>query len=192
MTNWWYFLYFSQKIGCDISCRLSSLEKKKGFEISCKLSPPETICIKCHILFFWGENKKHISMSSAENFTQTDKGKRWMNKPLREISDLKIFAFLLSHGQLEAISFLLQQSHLRRNFRNPFLFHLSGLPLEMAANTFTIDLSLFEVFPYTWTLEALIKNTSDYILKTIFPRKEGLTIQVKHLLDFHFTYTTSL
>ena len=32
-----------------------------GFEISCKLSPMETICMKCQILFS-GENKKKISI----------------------------------------------------------------------------------------------------------------------------------
>ena len=44
MTNW-YFSYFSQKT---------------GFDISCKLSPKETICMKCQTLFS-GENKKNIS-----------------------------------------------------------------------------------------------------------------------------------
>ena len=34
-----FFAYFSQKI---------------GFDISCKLSPEETICIKCQSLFFGG------------------------------------------------------------------------------------------------------------------------------------------
>ena len=38
------FSYFSQKIGSDISS---------------KLSPEETICMKCQSLFS-GENKKHI------------------------------------------------------------------------------------------------------------------------------------
>ena len=42
---WWYFSYFSQKIKYDISC---------------KLSPKETICMKCQILFS-GKNKKNIS-----------------------------------------------------------------------------------------------------------------------------------
>ena len=36
MTNWWYFSYFSQKI---------------GFGISWKLSPKETMCLKCQNLF---------------------------------------------------------------------------------------------------------------------------------------------
>ena len=44
-TNWWYFSYFSQKT---------------EFDISCKLSPLETICMKCQILFS-GKNKKNIS-----------------------------------------------------------------------------------------------------------------------------------
>ena len=47
-----YFSYFSQKTGYDISS---------------KLSPKETICLKCQILFS-GKNKKNIiNLSSAEN-----------------------------------------------------------------------------------------------------------------------------
>ena len=45
-----YFSYFCQKT---------------GFENSCKLSPLETICMKCQILFS-GKNKKNINLSSAE------------------------------------------------------------------------------------------------------------------------------
>ena len=44
-TNWWHFSLF---------------QKKTGFDISCKLSPKETICMKCQILFF-RKNKKNIS-----------------------------------------------------------------------------------------------------------------------------------
>ena len=44
-TTNWYFSYFSQKT---------------GFEISCKLSPVETICMKCQTLFS-GKSKKNIS-----------------------------------------------------------------------------------------------------------------------------------
>ena len=47
-----YFFYFSQKTGYDISC---------------KLSPKETICMKCQILFFGKNKKKIINLSSAEN-----------------------------------------------------------------------------------------------------------------------------
>ena len=43
MTNRWYFSYFSQKTGSDISC---------------KLSPLETICMKCRILFYRKKKKK--------------------------------------------------------------------------------------------------------------------------------------
>ena len=46
MTNWWNFLIFS---------------KKTGFDFSCKLSPMETICMKCQILFS-GKTKKNISI----------------------------------------------------------------------------------------------------------------------------------
>ena len=44
-TNWWCFSDFC---------------KKTGFDISCKLSPLETICMKCQILFP-EKNKKNIS-----------------------------------------------------------------------------------------------------------------------------------
>ena len=38
-----------------------------GFDISCKLSPFETVCMKCQILFC-GKNKKNITnLSSAES-----------------------------------------------------------------------------------------------------------------------------
>ena len=43
-----FFFYFSQKIGSDISC---------------KLSPDETVCMKCLIPF--SEERKHFQMSSA-------------------------------------------------------------------------------------------------------------------------------
>ena len=46
-----YFSYFPQET---------------DFDISCKLSPMETICTKCQIMFT-GENKKNIiNLSSAE------------------------------------------------------------------------------------------------------------------------------
>ena len=45
MTNRWYFSYFSQKTGSDISC---------------KLSPLETICMKCRILFYRKKKRKKI------------------------------------------------------------------------------------------------------------------------------------
>ena len=38
----------------------------KGFDALCKLSPKETICMKCQILFS-RKNKKNISLSSAES-----------------------------------------------------------------------------------------------------------------------------
>ena len=49
--------------------------EKTEFYISCKLSPVETICMKCQILFP-GKNKKkymYFKMSSAEKFTQSAK-----------------------------------------------------------------------------------------------------------------------
>ena len=45
-TNWWYFSYFSQKT---------------GFDISCKLSPLETICMKCQSCFL-SKIRKNISI----------------------------------------------------------------------------------------------------------------------------------
>ena len=45
---------------------ISYFSQKTGFDISCKLSPLETICMKCQMLFS-GKNKKNIfSLSSAE------------------------------------------------------------------------------------------------------------------------------
>ena len=54
-----YFSYFAQKT---------------GFDISYKLSPLETVCIKCQILFS-GKNKKkkNFKMLLAEIFTQSAK-----------------------------------------------------------------------------------------------------------------------
>ena len=50
MTNWWYFSYLSQE---------------KGFDISCKLSPKETICMKCRILFSGKKIRKIFQILSA-------------------------------------------------------------------------------------------------------------------------------
>ena len=53
------FLIFPRKqdLTFHANCLLS---QKTGFDISCKLSPKETICMKCQILFS-GKNKKNIS-----------------------------------------------------------------------------------------------------------------------------------
>ena len=53
MTNWWFFFFFSQKT---------------GFDISCKLSPIETICMKCQILFSGKNKKKYISICHLLKF----------------------------------------------------------------------------------------------------------------------------
>ena len=53
-----FFLYFSQKT---------------GFCIPCKLSPLETIYMKCLIQFSGEKKKKCFKMSSAANFTQSAK-----------------------------------------------------------------------------------------------------------------------
>ena len=56
-----YFdFFFSQKIGCAISCKLSPCD------ISCKLSPCETICMKCQSPFSEKIKENIISLSSAE------------------------------------------------------------------------------------------------------------------------------
>ena len=50
----------------DILKYFSYFLQKKGFDISCKLSPVETICMKCQILFS-GKNKKTVTnLLSAE------------------------------------------------------------------------------------------------------------------------------
>ena len=51
----YYYYYFSQKA---------------GFDISCNLSPFEPVCMKCQVLF---SGKKYFNMSSVENFTQSGK-----------------------------------------------------------------------------------------------------------------------
>ena len=43
--------------------------QKTGFDISCKLSPLETICMECQILFA-GKNKKNIINFLFANFAQ--------------------------------------------------------------------------------------------------------------------------
>ena len=65
---WNIFLIFSQKTGFDALCKdfqqtalwniFLFFPQKTGFDISCKLSPEETICIKCRILFSVRSKKK--------------------------------------------------------------------------------------------------------------------------------------
>ena len=58
----------------------SNFSQQTGFDISCKLSPKETICIKCQILFS-GKNKKNfINSSSAENAQRGVKVKKQIIK----------------------------------------------------------------------------------------------------------------
>ena len=47
--------------------------QKTGFDISCKLSPLETICMKCQILF---SGNIFFKMSSAESFIQSANSKQ--------------------------------------------------------------------------------------------------------------------
>ena len=49
----------------DILKYFSDFSQKKCFDISFKLSPLETICMECQILFS-GKNKKNINLLSAE------------------------------------------------------------------------------------------------------------------------------
>ena len=42
--------------------------QKTGFDIACKLSPLETVCMKCQILFSGKNKKQYFKMFSAENF----------------------------------------------------------------------------------------------------------------------------
>ena len=44
----------------------SYLSQKTGFDISCKLSPMETICMKCQILFSRKNKKNIVNLLSAE------------------------------------------------------------------------------------------------------------------------------
>ena len=45
---------------------VSYFSHKTGFDISCKLSPLETICMKCQILFSGKIKKPKTDLSSAE------------------------------------------------------------------------------------------------------------------------------
>ena len=42
------------------------ISEETGFDIPCKLSPVETICMKCQILFPGKDKKNVINLSSAE------------------------------------------------------------------------------------------------------------------------------
>ena len=54
MTNWCF----------------SYILRETGLAISCTLSPKETICMKCQILFSGKNKKKDFEMVYAEFFTQ--------------------------------------------------------------------------------------------------------------------------
>ena len=51
----------------DILKYFSYFPQKTGYDISCKLSPKETICMKCQILFSEKNKKNIINLSSAKN-----------------------------------------------------------------------------------------------------------------------------
>ena len=60
MFTGFFFLFLA------LAAIFSYFFQKTEFDISCKLSPLETICMKCQILFS-GKNKKNIiNLSSAE------------------------------------------------------------------------------------------------------------------------------
>ena len=63
------FLKFQQAIFLNMFSSLVS--QKIGFDVSCKLSPKLTICIKCQSLFS-GKNKEHIVSLSCAEFVQRD------------------------------------------------------------------------------------------------------------------------
>ena len=60
-------VYFSRR-QIDYICLFIS--QKIGLDISSKLSPTDTICMKCQSLFSGENKKKCFNISSAENFTQ--------------------------------------------------------------------------------------------------------------------------
>ena len=55
---------FWVKIPADDSSKYFS--QKIGYDVSYKLSPKETVCKKCQILFPW-KNKKNINLSSTKS-----------------------------------------------------------------------------------------------------------------------------
>ena len=59
----------------------SYISQKIGFDISCKLSPKETICMNCQILFS-GKYKKNISKYLLLNFlpSMLSLEKKWIEK----------------------------------------------------------------------------------------------------------------
>ena len=50
----------------DILKYFSYISQKTGFDISSNLSPMETSCMKCQILFSW-KSKKHITNLSSDD-----------------------------------------------------------------------------------------------------------------------------
>ena len=57
------------KFSDDTLKYVSYFSEKTGFDISCKLSPIETFCMKCPILFS-GKNKKTINILSYAELAQ--------------------------------------------------------------------------------------------------------------------------
>ena len=77
-TNWWCFFSFlifprKQDFAFHANCLQFYFSQKKEFDISCKLSPLETICMRCQILFSGKNKKRYFKTSSAEHFTQSAK-----------------------------------------------------------------------------------------------------------------------
>ena len=70
----WMFQTFNTICWVKVSAEailqhLSYFFQKIGFDISCKLSPKETICMKCQSLFS-GKNKKNIVKLLSVEFVQ--------------------------------------------------------------------------------------------------------------------------
>ena len=74
----------------DISCNFSPLRncqiifRRTGFDISGKLSPKETICMKCQILFSKKIKKKYHELLSTEFDWRVIMVKYWTGMPIRK------------------------------------------------------------------------------------------------------------
>ena len=93
-----FLIFFSQKTGFDISCKLSP--KKTGFDIQCKLSK-DTICMKCQILF---SGKKEEKWNVKSCFLKKKKNKKKYQQFLHSwISPESVYVGLIQHN-LQLIS----------------------------------------------------------------------------------------
>ena len=100
MAHWWYFSYFSQKT---------------GFAISCKLSPLETICMKCQILFSREKKRKNISkcclLKILPRVPNVNPGKYW---PIFwHLIVISLWNFVL-HSGVQAYNRLYGENHRKK------------------------------------------------------------------------------